>query len=257
MQLPERFADLLNGDVALVTGAAQGNGAAIARGLAACGAKVCLADVQTDAVMARASEITEAGGTAIGLHLDVSDREDAQSVAARVERDLGAVSVLVNNAGILKRTPVADDDFLASADDHLRINAGGVLNVTKAFLPQLRRTKGRVVNMGSICSYISYANVAGYAASKGAVKMITKGLAVELAADGIRVNGLAPGVIATPMTEATRNDPERLGGFLAKTPMGRVGEPEELIGPVLFLASDLSSYVTGHMLAVDGGFLAG
>jgi NAD(P)-dependent dehydrogenase (short-subunit alcohol dehydrogenase family) len=113
-----------------------------------------------------------------------------------------------------------------------------------------------VINLGSICSYMAYVNGTPYSGSKGAIKLYTQGLAADLAADGIRVNGLAPGVIATPMTEETRSKPERLAGFLARTPLGRVGEPEELVGPVLFLASDLSSYVTGHMLAVDGGFLA-
>ncbi|MCW5192350.1 SDR family NAD(P)-dependent oxidoreductase, partial [Burkholderia cenocepacia] len=134
-------------------------------------------------------------------------------------------------------------------------NLNGTANMTIALLPQLRRTKGRVVNVGSIASFVAYRNSASYAATKGAAIQLTKALAADLAADGVRVNGIAPGVIATPMTEGTRANPEVMARFLNHTPMGRVGEPEELVGPTLFLASRMSSYVTGVMLPVEGGYL--
>jgi NAD(P)-dependent dehydrogenase (short-subunit alcohol dehydrogenase family) len=113
-----------------------------------------------------------------------------------------------------------------------------------------------VVNLGSIASFVGYRNSASYAASKGGVIQLTKALACDLAPDGVRVNGIAPGVIATPMTEGTRANPEAMARFMGHTPLARVGQPEELVGPVLFLASHLSSYVTGVMLPVDGGYLA-
>jgi NAD(P)-dependent dehydrogenase (short-subunit alcohol dehydrogenase family) len=164
--------------------------------------------------------------------------------------------VLVNNAGVIRRTPFDAPGYRADWDLTLRVNVGGAVNMVSAFLPQLRATKGRVINLGSIMSFVSSRNNSSYAASKGAVLQLTKSLAAELAGDGIRVNGIAPGVISTPMTEATRRDPQAIERFLGHTPLGRVGEPEELVGPVLFLASRLSTYVTGVMLPVDGGYLA-
>ena len=139
----------------------------------------------------------------------------------------------------------------------LRVNLGGVKTMVRALLPQLRKTRGRIVNLGSIMSISAGPGLGAYAASKGAVLQLTKALAHDLAPDGIRVNAIAPGVIATPMTTVTRENPQAIGRFMAHTPLGRVGEPEELVGPVLFLASDMSSYVTGALLPVDGGYLAG
>lgn len=248
--------ELLVNDVAVVTGAAQGNGAAIARGLAACGATVAVADVNRAGAERVAGEIVDAGGTAASFVLDVTDRSACVAFAAAVEAQLGSVSILVNNAGITRRTPPGSDDFLKNLDAQFAVNVAGSANMAHALLQQLRRTRGRVVNIASIASFVAYRGSAAYAASKGAVKQLTKGLASDLAAEGIRVNAVAPGVIATPMTEVTRADPEAVGRFLAHTPMGRVGEPEELVGPVIFLASSLSTYVTGAVLPVDGGYLA-
>ena len=125
-----------------------------------------------------------------------------------------------------------------------------------ALLPALRQTHGSIVNLGSIASFVGVGGALGYAPSKGGIKLLTQALARDLAADGIRVNAIAPGVIATPMTESTRNDPARLASFMSRTPLGRVGQPEELVGPVVFLVSDMGSYVNGVTLPVDGGFLA-
>ena len=242
--------------VAVVTGAGQGNGRAIARGLAEAGARVALCDVNAQAVEAAASEIRQRGGRAQGWALDVGDREAVLRFAAAVEAEFGAAAILVNNAGIIRRTGLDDATFEEDWDAVFRVNVDGVKTMVRAFLPQLRKTRGRIVNLGSIMSVSAGRGVAAYAASKGAVLQLTKALANDLAADGVRVNAIAPGVIATPMTVVTRENPEAIGRFLAHTPMGRVGEPEELVGPVLFLASDMSSYVTGALLPVDGGYLA-
>jgi NAD(P)-dependent dehydrogenase (short-subunit alcohol dehydrogenase family) len=246
---------LLAGDIAVVTGAAQGNGAAIAKGLASCGAAVAVADVNGTGAQAVAAEITAAGGRAVGFQLDVTNRDACKQTAEEVRVQLGHASILVNNAGITRRTPPDDDAFLDHLDAQLQVNLTGTANMVVAFLPHLRETKGRIVNIGSIASFVAYRNSSAYAASKGGVRQLTKGLAADLAEIGIRVNGIAPGVIATPMTETTRSNPEAIARFLSHTPMGRVGEPDELIGPVVFLASHLSSYVTGVIVPVDGGYL--
>jgi len=247
---------LLDGDVAVITGAAQGNGAAIARGLAAAGAAVLLCDMNEAGAKAEATGIREKGGRAEGFALDVSDRAACIAFADRAKAVFGNVSILVNNAGITRRTAPHDADFLDHLDAQVAVNLTGTANMVVALLSQLKATRGRVVNLGSIASFVGYRNSASYAASKGGVIQLTKALACDLAAEGVRVNGIAPGVIATPMTEGTRTNPEAMARFMAHTPMGRVGEPEELVGPVLFLASRLSSYVTGTMLPVDGGYLA-
>jgi len=247
---------LLVGEIAIVTGAAQGNGRAIALGLAGEGACVACADVNGAGAEAVAAEIAAAGGKAFGAALDVRDGEACARFAQAAEAALGGpCSVLVNNAGIIRRVAIDDPDYDRHFLDTLSVNVLGMKNVTRAFLAQLRRTKGRIVNLGSINSFATGPRATSYTASKGAVLQFTRALAAELAPEGIRVNGIAPGVIDTPMTEATRADPAAIGRFMAHTPMGRTGRPDELVGPVLFLASAMSSYVTGAMLPVDGGYL--
>ena len=248
--------DGISDEVAVVTGAAQGNGRAIALGLARAGAKVVCCDVQSDKLKTLAQEIRTAGGEALALSLDVADGARCFEVAVNVEKAVGPAAILVNNAGIIRRTPPDAETFAADWNEVMMVNATGVMQVTRAFLPQLRTTKGRVINLASIMSVAAGPGIAAYAASKGAVLQMTKALAHDVAADGIRVNAIAPGVIETPMTEVTRQNPEAISRFMAHTPLGRPGKPEELIGPVLFLASTASSYVTGAMLPVDGGYLA-
>lgn len=247
---------LLAGRLALVTGAGQGNGRAIALGLAAHGADVVVTDIDAATVAETASAITAQGRRGWSYTLDVTDADACAALAKTVADDIGPVAILVNNAGIIIRetidSPRAHDNWQRVLD----VNLNGVFNVTHAFLPALRQTHGSIINIGSIASFVGVADTLGYSPSKGGVKLLTQSLARELARDGIRVNAIAPGVIETAMTKATREDPARLAGFVGRTPLGRVGQPDELIGPVVFLASDMASYVSGVTLPVDGGFLA-
>ena len=248
--------DLLARKRALVTGAGQGNGRAIALGLAAHGADIVAADIDLAGAERTAADLRGSGGNAFAFRLDVTDAAACNALARMIARDIGEISILINNAGIIIRegldSPRAADNWRRVLD----VNLTGVFNVTHAFLPMLRKTRGTIVNLGSIASFVGVGDTLGYAPSKGGVKLLTQALARDLARDGIRVNAIAPGVIETAMTEVTRNDPARLAGFLGRTPLGRVGQPEELVGPVVFLVSEMASYVSGVTLPVDGGFLA-
>ncbi|HEX9557205.1 MAG TPA: glucose 1-dehydrogenase [Reyranella sp.] len=248
--------DLLTGRLALVTGAGRGNGAAIARGLAEAGAKVIVTDIEVDAAHALAESIVKAGGEARGHALDVTDHEGCAKLAEDIALLVGPIRILVNNAGIYLRGNMLAADGRERWARTMAVNVDGAFNVTMAFADQLRRTHGTVVNVASVNSFTAPAGSGVYPVSKGAIAQFTRALAAELAPDGVRVNAIAPGIIATAMTETTRADPQRLEAFLNHVPMKRVGQPEELIGPVVFLCSDAASYVTGAILAVDGGFLA-
>lgn len=247
---------LLQGRLALVTGAGQGNGRAIALGLAAHGADVIATDIDGALAERTAADIAAIGRRARAFTLDVTDAKACHDLAERLGREGLAIGILVNNAGIIIRegidSPRAPENWRRVLD----VNLNGVFNVTYAMLPMLRATKGTIINLGSIASFVGVADTLGYSPSKGGVRLLTQALARELAGDGIRVNAIAPGVIETAMTEATRNDPKRLAGFMGRTPLGRVGQPDELVGPVVFLASEMASYVNGVTLPVDGGFLA-
>lgn len=247
----------IEGTVAIVTGAAQGNGRSIALGLAHAGAAVVACDIQLAEVEKVAEEIRAAGGSAIGLAVDVTDRAACNRAAEDSTRHFAKpATILVNNAGIIRRTAPDTETFDADWDAVMTVNASGSMNMIRAFLPQLKETRGRIINLGSIMSVSAGPGLVAYAASKGAVLQMTKALTHDLSEHGIRVNAIAPGVIETPMTVATRENPEAIGRFMAHTPMRRPGKPEELVGPVLFLASDASSYVTGALLPVDGGYLS-
>lgn len=248
--------DLLKGQLALVTGAGAGNGRAIAIGLAAHGADVIVTDIDNEAAAHTASDITAIGLRSWHHKLDVTDVEACQRLARTVRESAGEVSILINNAGIIIREGIDSERAPENWRRVLDVNLNGVFNVTHAFLSALRARRGTIINLGSIASFVGVADTLGYSPSKGGVKLLTQSLARELARDGIRVNAIAPGVIETGMTEATRNDPARLAGFLGRTPLGRVGQPDELVGPVVFLASEMASYVSGAILPVDGGFLA-
>ena len=246
----------LQGRIAFVTGAGQGNGAAIARGLAAEGAKLIVTDIALDTAERTAEEIRAKGGEAWAYTLDVTDAPASKALAKEIAASVGNVSIVVNNAGVCPRHTIDSPDLERAWNLAMDINLKGALNVSLAFLDALRRTKGAIVNIASIASFVSTATSVSYPVSKAGLRALTQSMAHELAKDGVRVNAIAPGTFATAMTEATRFNPERSERFLTRIPMGRYGEPEELVGPVVFLASDMSSYVTGTTVVVDGGYLA-
>lgn len=250
---PER---LLDGRLALVTGAAAGIGRAIALQYAQAGARVILVDLRAEDCAATVQAITTAGGQAWSFALDITDVDACGALAERVGREIGTLDTLVNNAGILIREGIDTPDVHKKIRKVFDVNVMGGFNVLHAFLPALRKTRGCVINIASGAAFIAQAGCIGYSGSKGAVKMLTQTMAVDLAADGIRVNAIAPGVIETPMTEATRSDAKRLEGFLKRTPLGRVGSPDEIAAPAVFLASSMASYINGVTLPVDGGVLA-
>ena len=252
---------LLEDHIAVVTGAGSGIGRAIAAGYAREGAQVALADINGTAAEAAAQEIREAGGQAASFALDVTKREDCIAIAKRVAAQLGPVSILVNNAGINRRNPFTGEAAAVTRDwdDILSTNLNGTFNVTHAFLDQLRATKGRVVNIGSVQSFVHMRtpNSLAYTTSKHGVLGFTRALAAELGKDGVRVNAIGPGLIETPLNAQVRaNDPDLMKIFMDHTPLGRAGKPEDIVGPALFLASDLSSYVTGSIVMADGGYRA-
>lgn len=250
---------LLENHLAVVTGAASGIGRAIATGFAREGARVVLLDLNQRGVAEAAKEIRDAGGKAESFALDVTRREDCIAVAKQVAEEVGQVSVLVNNAGINRRNAFTAEPNAVIKDwqDIMAINLNGVFNVTHAFLEPLRDSKGRIVNIASIQSFmhVRTPNSPAYTASKHGVLGFTRALAAELGKHGVRVNAIGPGLIETPLNEQVRTtNPQLVQTFLDHTPLGRAGKPEDIVGPALFLASDLSSYVTGSVVMADGGY---
>ncbi|GKY87739.1 SDR family NAD(P)-dependent oxidoreductase [Sinisalibacter aestuarii] len=242
---------------AVVTGAGHGNGRAIALGLAREGWAVAVLDVDRDAANQTAADIRAEGRSAQAYHCDISDMDACTATAQAVASELGEVAALVNNAAIVRRGGIDDDMLNEGLDITFAVNVAGMFNTTRAFLPALRITRGSIVNVASVASFIATPNNLAYNASKGAVKQFTQGLALDLAPEGIRANAIAPGIMETRMTQDTRQDADKLGYFLQRVPMKRVGKPEELVGAVAYLVSESASYVTGATLPVDGGFLAG
>ena len=248
------MAGLLQNHIAVVTGAGSGIGRAIAEGYAREGAKVACLDINGGSAAETAKAI---GGNAMSLTLDVTDRKACDAAAAQVEKQLGRVSVLVNNAGIVRRNPFTSDEAVKDWDDIIGINLNGVFNTTHAFIEQLRASKGRIVNIGSIQSFmhVRTPSSTAYTSSKHAVLGFTRALAAELGKDGVRVNAIGPGFIETPINAKMRAEiPERAKLFVEHTPLGRAGKSEDIVGPAIFLASDLSAYVTGSIVMADGGY---
>lgn len=247
---------LAKGAVAVITGAGGGIGRAVGRRLAGAGARLALIDLDGEALDRAVAEVGNEGGEAAGFVADVADAAAMERVAADVAAGLGACAVLVNNAGVLLRGRFADAAAPAQWSRTLGVNLGGAFFASRAFLPALKATQGCIVNIASVHSFTAVGNSAAYTASKGGLKQFTQALAVELAADGIRVNAVAPGAVRTGMTGEAA-DLEGPNGFLTRVPLRRLGEPEEVAHAVLFLASRQASYITGVTLPVDGGYLAG
>jgi 3-oxoacyl-[acyl-carrier protein] reductase len=237
----------LEGKVALVTGGSRGIGAAIVRELAGAGARVA---VNYRAGREAAEEVAEeVGGPAV--QADVSDPEQVKALVEQVESDLGDLDILVNNAGITRDTLIArmsDDDW----QEVLAVNLGGAFNTSRAVARKmLKRRSGAIVNLTSVVGLHGNPGQANYAASKAGIIGLTKALARELGTRGVRVNAIAPGYIRTELTDAISEDMRQL--ILTNTPLGRLGEPEDIAGAVRFLCSDEAAFVTGEVLLVDGG----
>ena len=250
---------LLHNHIAVVTGAGSGIGRAIALGFAREGATLAVLDINGETAAKTAADIRADGGKAQAFTLDITDRLACRDVAAKVARDIGRVSILVNNAGINRRNAFAGepDAVIKDWQDIMAVNLNGLFNVTHAFLAPLRAAKGRIVNLASIQSFVHVRtpNSPAYTTSKHGVLGFTRALAAELGKDGVRVNAIGPGLIETPLNEKVRaTQPELVQIFLDHTPLGRTGKPEDIVGPALFLASDLSAYVTGAIVMADGGY---
>ena len=252
----------LEGKVALVTGASYGIGMAIAKGLMDAGAKVVFNDINEDLVNKGIESYKEAGYTVKGYVCDVTNEAQVNELVKTIEKEVGVIDILVNNAGIVRRIPMIEmsaEEFRKVVD--VDLNAPFI--VSKAVIPSMiKKGHGKIINICSMMSELGRETVSAYAAAKGGLKMLTRNIASEYGEFNIQCNGIGPGYIATPQTAPLRErqaDGSRhpFDSFIcAKTPAGRWLEPEELAGPAVFLASDASNAVNGHILYVDGGILA-
>lgn len=252
----------LDGKVALITGAVYGIGFAIAEAYAAAGAKIVFNCLDEEAKQKALASYAEKGIDATGYVADVTNEEQIQEMVADIEKTLGGVDILVNNAGIIKRIPMTEmsaKDFRAVID--VDLNAPFI--VSKAVIPgMIKKGHGKIINICSMMSELGRETVSAYAAAKGGLKMLTRNICSEYGEYNIQCNGIGPGYIATPQTAPLREiqpDGSRhpFDQFIiAKTPAARWGTAEDLQGPAVFLASDASNFVNGHILYVDGGILA-
>lgn len=246
----------LTGKTAVVIGGTSGIGLALTNGLAEAGANVVPTGRRADLVQAAAAQVEKLGRGSLVCPCDVTDITQIQKVLAQAIEKFGAVQILVNCAGRTKRMPTLDfpeEDWNAI----LETNLNGTLRACQVFgRHMIERGYGRIINVASLTSFVAAFEVAAYSASKAAVASLTKSLAIEWATKGVCVNAIAPGVFRTALNEKLLEGTERGREFLLRTPMHRFGKVDELIGATVFLASDSASFVTGHLLAVDGGFLA-
>lgn len=241
---------------AVVIGGTSGIGLALAKGLAEAGANVVPSSRRPAQVESAAADIRAIGRCSLALPCDVADRASLEALRNAACAEFGAVDILLNCAGITKRAPALD---ISEADWNsiLDINLTGTLRACQVFgRKMIERKRGRIINIASLSSFAAWNQVAAYGASKSAVASLTKSLAVEWAAHGVCVNALVPGVFRTQLNSALLDGTPRGQEILMRTPMQRFGKVEELIGAAVFLASDAASFVTGHLLVVDGGYLA-
>jgi gluconate 5-dehydrogenase len=246
----------LAGRTALVTGSAQGLGLAIARGLGDAGARVILNDVVSDRLDIAVASLRSEGLDAHGVVFDVTDRAQVEVAIADVEARIGPVEILVNNAGIQHRAPL--EDFPEDAWDRLMaVNVKGTFLVAQAMAKRMiPRGHGKIINVSSVQGVQARQSIAPYTAAKGAVNNLTKGMATDWARRGLQVNAIGPGYFITEITQPLADDPHFDGWLRSRTPAGRWGDPSELVGAAVFLASDASSFVNGQVIYVDGGLLA-
>ncbi len=244
----------LTGKVALVTGSGTGLGAGMARGLAAAGADVILVDRTNPDETADA--VRGSGRKALSLSADLSGLPAIRETVRKGIEAFGRIDILINNAGIIRRTPAVDFSEV-DWDDVMTINAKTVFFMSQeAGRDMMKRKSGKIINVASLLSFSGGINVPSYSASKGAVAQITKALANEWAQHGLNINAIAPGYMVTNNTANLRKDPERTRTISERIPAGRWGMPEDLQGAAIFLASKASDYINGHVLVVDGGWMA-
>ena len=252
----------LNGKIALITGASYGIGFAIASALAEAGAKIVFNDINSGLVDKGLEEYKAKGIEAHGYVLDVTNEDEVNATIAKIEKEVGVIDILVNNAGIIKRVPMCEMSA-AEFRQVIDIDLNGPFIVAKAVIPaMIKKGHGKVINICSMMSELGRETVSAYAAAKGGLKMLTRNIASEYGEQNIQCNGIGPGYIATPQTAPLREkqpDGSRhpFDSFIiAKTPAARWGTTDDLKGPAVFLASDASNFVNGHILYVDGGILA-
>lgn len=247
----------LKGKIALVTGASYGIGFAIASAYAAAGATIVFNDINQELVDKGIKAYEEAGIKAHGYVCDVTNEDMVQELVKKVEQEVGVIDILVNNAGIIKRIPMiemAAKDFRQVID--VDLNAPFI--VSKAVIPgMIKKGHGKIINICSMMSELGRETVSAYAAAKGGLKMLTRNIASEYGEYNIQCNGIGPGYIETPQTAPLRVEGHPFNSFIiSKTPAARWGKTDDLMGPAVFLASEASDFVNGHILYVDGGILA-